>query len=99
VINLHGTEDCVFDNECLVFLKRFTDDISLQNRDAILMEHGWVDPPGERPGRTAVNKGGSLTGYMIATYGTDEPTLDERDWELLKDWIDRGMPTGQNVRR
>jgi hypothetical protein len=99
VINLHGTEDCVFDQANLDFLKRFTDDISIENRDKILEENGWVDPPGERPGMTAARKSGSLSGLLIASYGTDHPALDERDWELLKEWNDKGMPLGQHVRR
>jgi hypothetical protein len=89
----------VFDQENLEFLKRFTDDISLENRNAILMEMGWVDPHGERPGMTAVNKSGSLTGFLIGRYGTDDPAFDDRDWELVKEWIDRGFPLGQKVRR
>ena len=99
IINLHGTEDGVFDQPNLDFLKRFTDDISLQNRNAILMEKGWVDPSGSRPGESAVRTGGSLSGLLIARYGTDEPAFDDREWELLKDWNDRGMPEGQHVRR
>ncbi|KAJ9615010.1 hypothetical protein H2200_001084 [Cladophialophora chaetospira] len=99
VINLHGTEDCVFDQTNLDLLKRFTDDISIGNRNEILMEMGWTDPPGSRPGESAVNKNRSLSGLLIARYGTDEPALDERDWQLLKEWNDQGMPRGQHVRR
>ncbi|ETI26565.1 hypothetical protein G647_03343 [Cladophialophora carrionii CBS 160.54] len=99
VINLHGTEDCVFDQASLDFLKRFTDDISIENRDKILVENGWVDPPGARPGSMAARKSGSLSGLLVARYGTDDPALDERDWELLKEWNDKGMPKGEHVRR
>jgi hypothetical protein len=79
-------------------LKRFTDNISLENRNEILIEKGWLDPPGARPGQMA-GKDGSLTGLLIARYGTEDPALDARDWELLKDWFDRGMPTNQHVSR
>jgi len=99
IINLHGTVDSVFDQSCLDELKRFTDDISMQNRDEILTEKGWVDPPGGRPGHMAVEKDGSLTGHLIARYGTLEPAFDDRDWQLLKEFLDRGMPTGQKVQR
>lgn len=99
IINLHGTEDCVFDQANLDLLKRFTDNLSVENRDDILVELGWIDPEGERPGMTAVKKSGSLTGLLIARYGTEDPALDARDWELLKEWNDKGMPTGQHVQR
>ena len=89
----------MFDQENLEFLKRFTDDISLEKRDEILLEQGWIDPPGGRRGEAAVKKSGSLTGLLIARYGTDDPAFDDRDWELVKDWNDRGFPTGWKVRR
>ena len=99
VINFHGTEDAVFDEYNLALLKRFTDEISIGNRNEILMEMGWIYPPDQRPGQAAVNRNGSLSGLLIARYGTDEPAFDNRDWELLKEWNDRGMPLGQHVRR
>jgi len=99
IINFHDTEDAVFDQSNLDLLKRFTDDISLENRDDILRENGWVDLPGGRPGMTAVKKDMSLSGLIIARYGTEDPALDDRDWQLLKEWNNRGMPTGQHVRR
>ncbi|KAK4941711.1 hypothetical protein LTR10_018450 [Elasticomyces elasticus] len=99
VINLHGTEDAVFDDNNFNLLKQFTNNMSNENRDAILRENGWVDEPGSRPGMKAATQSQSLSGLLIARYGTDEPALDDRDWELLKGWFDRGMPTGEHVRR
>lgn len=99
IINLHGTEDAVFDDTNLHLLKRFTDDLSLENRDGILREQGWVDDSGSRPGEQAVRRSGSLSGLLIARYGTDEPALDDRDWELLNEWFGKGMPQGEHVER
>ncbi|KAI1622984.1 hypothetical protein EDD37DRAFT_651173 [Exophiala viscosa] len=98
-INLHGTEDAVFDDTQFNLLKQFTDNISSENRDAILQENGWTDEPDSRPGMKAAANGGSLSGLLIARYGTEDPALDDRDWGLLKDWLERGKPTGQHVQR
>ncbi|KAJ9497244.1 hypothetical protein LTR99_001962 [Exophiala xenobiotica] len=99
IINLHGTEDAVFDDTNLDLLKRFTDDLSLGNRDGLLGEHGWIDESGSRPGEQAVRKNRSLSGLLIARYGTHEPALDDRDWELLSEWFGKGMPVGEHVER
>jgi hypothetical protein len=99
IINFHGTEDAVFDDTSLHLLKRFTDDLSLENRDGILGEHGWIDESSSRPGEQAVRKSRSLSGLLIARYGTDEPGLDDRDWELLNEWFGKGMPVGEHVER
>jgi len=99
IINLHGTEDAVFDEPHVHLLKRFTDDVSLANRDEILEEHGWVDVPGTRPGEQAVTKSGDLAGFVIARYATSDPALDDRDWELLNQWFRKGMPVGEHVER
>ncbi|EXJ88587.1 hypothetical protein A1O1_05517 [Capronia coronata CBS 617.96] len=99
IINLHGTEDAVFDQSCLDLLKRFTDDVSMANRNDVLAEHGWIDGPGDRPGQQAVQQNRSLAGLLVARYGTGDPALDQRDWELLKEWMDKGMPVGEHVQR
>ncbi|KAL2406834.1 hypothetical protein ABEF95_003487 [Exophiala dermatitidis] len=99
IINLQGTEDAVFDQDSLNLLKRFTDNVSVANRDEILREHDWVDEPDERPGHRAGAKSGSLVGLLIARYGTHDPALDERDWELLTEWMGKGMPVGEHVER
>jgi hypothetical protein len=99
IINLHGTDNAVFDQGNLDLLKSFTDDISLENRNSILQEHGWVDPAGTRPGETAVKKDGSLVGCVIARYASDEPAFDERDWDLVREWMAKGMPVGEHVHR
>lgn len=100
IVNLHGTADAVFDQKSLDLLKRFTDDMSEANRDVILTEYGWIeDGSGSRPGRQALTRDGSLVGLLIARYRTSEPALDERDWKLLADWMHKGMPVGEHVRR
>lgn len=99
IINLHGTQDCVFDDESLALLERFVVGRSPEKRDEILHEEDWVDEMGTRDGTKAVNRSGSLVGLLIARYGTNDPALDDRDWELLNDWMVRGMPSGQHVSR
>lgn len=99
IINLHGTEDAVFDNESLDFLKTFTQTRSLAARDAVLREHAWLDHTGSAVNKQAVLDDGSLSGLLIAKYGTEEPALDERDWELLDEWFAKGMPMGEHVER
>lgn len=73
--------------------------MSMKNRDAILEEQGWMDAPGSRSGEKAISKSGSLVGYLIARHGTEDPALDDRDWELLSGWMGKGMPTGEHVER
>ena len=89
----------MFDQPSLDLLKRFTDNVCIENRDQMCTEKDWVDEPGTRPGIRAATKYGSLVGFMIARYGTDDPALDDRDWELLREWFREGMPTGQRVQR
>ncbi|KAK6365676.1 hypothetical protein, variant [Exophiala oligosperma] len=99
IINLHGTEDAVFDDENLDFLKGFTQNRSLAERNNVLREHGWHDDTGSGANKQAILNDGSLSGLLIAKYGTEEPALDERDWELLDEWFAKGMPTGEHVER
>lgn len=101
VINYHGTPNEVFDDNEFDLLKRFTvtGNMSVEARDAILQEKGWVDEAGSRPGMKAATQSGSLAGFLIARSGTNDPALDDRDWELLRDWFERGMPVGEQVRR
>ena len=65
----------------------------------MMEEKGWVDPAdAARVGESAASKG-SLTGFLIVRYGTDEEALDERDWELLDEWFQKGRPVGEHVQR
>ncbi|KAK5056624.1 hypothetical protein LTR84_012156 [Exophiala bonariae] len=98
IINLHGTEDCVFDDMSLNLLKRFVLGRSEERRNEILSEREWLDEDG-KPSSTALERDGSLVGYLIARYGTKDAALDDRDWELLDEWMVKGMPSGQNVQR
>ncbi|EXJ74597.1 uncharacterized protein A1O5_02893 [Cladophialophora psammophila CBS 110553] len=98
IINFHETPDAVLDQSELDLLKRFTDEPSIENRDKILKEKGWVDEPGQRGGSKAAGSG-SLAGHLVSQYGSGEPALDDRDWELLTEWFAKGMPTGEHVQR
>lgn len=82
----------------LTLLKRFVLGRSEERRNEILSERDWLDEDG-KPSRSALDRDGSLVGYLIARYGTENPALDERDWELLDEWMTKGMPSGQNVQR
>jgi 3-deoxy-D-arabino-heptulosonate 7-phosphate (DAHP) synthase len=42
---------------------------------------------------------GDLAGYVIMRHGTDDPVFDARDLEMLKDWFEKGMPSGGQVMR
>ena len=86
IINLHGTEDAVFDDESLDLLKQFVTGRSVERRDEVL-----ADKAGGRDGH--------LADLLIARYGTEDAALDDRDWELLDEWMEKGMPTGQQVQR
>ena len=99
IINLHDTEDAVFDEERLDELEQFTLSRSIAMRDQMVVEKDWADGPGvSRFGETVASKG-SLTGYLIVRYGTEEQALDERDWELLEEWFQKGRPVGMQVER
>ncbi|KEF63410.1 uncharacterized protein A1O9_01388 [Exophiala aquamarina CBS 119918] len=99
IINLHGTEDCVLDDRSLDLLKQFVLGRCNKRREEILTARGWMDEHGTKPGDTAIEKDGSLVGLLIARYGTDAAALDERDWELLEEWMAKGMPPGEHVQR
>ncbi len=92
IINLHGTEDEVFDDSCLEELQLFTFNRSNQFRDQMMIEKGWAD-------KGSATYQGSLVGYLVARYGTNDEALDNKDWELLDEWFRKGKPVGQNVRR
>ena len=58
------------------------------------------EPNAPRIGAKALASGnGSLTGFLVARYGTEDPALDDRDWELLEEWFGKGMPVGETVSR
>ena len=46
-----------------------------------------VDAPGDMPGKRAIEKG-SLTGLVIARYGTSESAFGEGDVERLRVWFE-----------
>lgn len=98
VINLHGTADEVFDERSLLQLQRFTSDVSIENRDAILRDAEYEDESGVKIGTKALGAG-DLACWIIARFGNDDSALDERDWELLRGWFERGMPMGEQVKR
>lgn len=98
IINNHATDgNMVFDSAGLSQLQRFALDPSSRNQ--ILQENDWVDEEGQRPGTKANERSGSLSGYLIARHGTENPALDDTDIELLRKWFVEGMPCGQSVVR
>lgn len=93
IISRYNTNDAVLDSSELVLLQRFSTDRSASSRDVILSERNMVDEPGARPGEKAAANEGSLVGLLVARYGTDEPGLEEWEWDMLKEWFNRGVDT------
>jgi hypothetical protein len=52
-----------------------------------MMEEQWDDSAGAT-GR------GSLVGYVVAKYGTEEVVFNGRDLEMLKEWFEGEMSAG-----
>ena len=98
IINGHGTEDDVFDDNCLAQLQRFCVDPTIATRDKLSQEYDWEDGTEQAPGQKAADKG-DLVGVLVARHGTENPAFDERDLEMLKSWFEEGMPKGQKVVR
>lgn len=98
IINGHGTSNDVLDDSELALLQRFCTDPSVATRDRMIADNDWFDGDGRRRGDKAAGKG-SLAGFCISRYGTDDPAFDERDLEMLKGWFERGMPVGEGVAR
>ena len=48
-----------------------------------------TDAPADRPGQKAAQKG-SLTGVVIARYGTSETAFQDGDVEKLNEWFESG---------
>ncbi|KAJ9646639.1 hypothetical protein H2201_000726 [Coniosporium apollinis] len=95
IISGYNTNDAVLDTSELTLLRQFCIDRSVSNRDAILSERDMVDEPGTRPGEKAARSKGSLAGFLIARYGTSEPGLEEREWEMLGEWFGSGVDVSQ----
>lgn len=98
IINGHGTENDVFDDTQLALLKRFCLDPTATTRGQILDEFGWNASEPQAAAAKA-SREGSLVGFLVARHGTEDPALDERDLELLKEWFVEGMPVGRAVVR
>lgn len=58
-------------------------------KDEILSKHDMADVVGDWPGQRASEKG-SLTGLVVARYGTSESALGEGDVEKLRGWFESG---------
>lgn len=75
----HGTENAIFDDNELAFLREYCADPS--KKDEIMHGRGMADKVGQEPGFTASHVKGSLVGYAIATGAlSDEEVLDLREW-------------------
>lgn len=48
-----------------------------------------TDAAGDRPGKKAIEKG-SLTGVVIARYGTGESAFGDGDVDRLRAWFESG---------
>jgi hypothetical protein len=92
IINGHknGVND-VFDPESLEILGQFCVSDPLSAREQIAKEKGWAVGPGQDVAEAVK---GDLAGYVIMRHGTDDPVLDARDLEMLKEWFEKGMPSG-----
>lgn len=58
-------------------------------KEGLLSKRDMADAMGDRLGKKA-NEKGSLTGLVIARYGTSESALDEGDVERLRGWFESG---------
>jgi hypothetical protein len=97
IINGHiNGSNIVFDPESLEILRRFCVSDPSSARDELAKEKGWTMGP-DRAIAEAVK--GDLAGYVIMRHGTDDPAFDARDLEMLKDWFEKGMPSGERVVR
>lgn len=61
----------------------------LLEKEDILSKRNMADAVGDRLGRKAGEKG-SLTGLVIARYGTGESAFGEGDVERLRGWFESG---------
>jgi len=97
IINGHkdGVND-VFDPESLVLLQQFCVSEPTSAREQIAKERGWAIGPDENIAEAVK---GNLAGYVIMKHGTNDPVFDGRDLEMLKEWFENGMPSGEQVVR
>jgi len=97
IINGHkdGVND-VFDPESLEVLQQFCASDPTSTREQIAKDKGWVV---STDGNIAETVKGDLAGYAIMKHGTDDPVFDGRDLEMLKEWFEKGMPSGGQVVR
>jgi hypothetical protein len=80
VINRHNDPCPVFDDFEILKLRRFVQDPT--QRLQLLAEFDMDED--------SALQAGSLTGYIIATWGTDKSVLTEDEVTALKDWFDNG---------
>ncbi len=87
IIARHNDPCPVFDDSSILELRQFVDDPS--RAQELLRGMAVLDPPGVEPGETASSKG-SLTGFIMATYGTDKSALTDEEILMLKEWFGNG---------
>jgi len=84
----HHDDPCpVFDDRCILQLRRFVE--GPEHSQEILREYGMEDQPGDKLGSGA-NRQGSLTGYIMATWGTDQSALTPDEVDMLREWFASG---------
>ena len=87
IIERHNDPCPVLDDSCIHELRQFVNDPS--RAQELLRELDFLDSPGVKPGETVSSKG-SLTGYIMATYGTDKSALTDEEILMLKEWFENG---------
>ena len=87
VIARHNEACPIFDDYCILELRRFVQDPD--SAQDFLRERDMIDEDGAKLGSAASAKG-SLTGFIMATYGTDESALTEEEVLELREWFDNG---------
>lgn len=77
----------ILDASNLALLQRFC--AAPSTKDEILRDEDMLDSPGDKVGSKALSKG-HLVGYMIARHDTENPALEDREIEMLREWFERG---------
>lgn len=85
IIDRQNTADEILDSNNLALLRRFCDNPAA--KDEILRDVDMLDGPNVEPGTRANKQKGSLSGYCIATYGTDKSVLLDHELVLLRNWF------------
>lgn len=92
IISRHDTPTAVLDAAELAMLRDFCSNPA--NKDAILVHHDMKDEAGQTPGARALATKGSLVGFLISRYGSEEPGLTGKEIRELREWFEQGGGMG-----